>query len=606
MVVCISQLQFPSKDSSRLKFAGYFANFVALSILVNPANVLLTFATIFFRAEIKTFYIYKEIKAAKITKKDYWDIFFKNNIIKLISFALFSAFITYLIFTTTFLLVSLLGTIPLTMILILLQSELRPKNFDPITLFKASINFFLEGIKENLRATVNKLDNAYEHLLPHQQNDDIIENIDKLKDKYGEKIPDPEDVKGITESNEYKQFIEYINKLDKLNFREFSSGNKYKIITFLNAFCSNNMKHRSGFTGGQILLLVLRACNDGSSEVVTNKKDALIANLIDSQTFSRSERIPNTCFTGIIQRMLSTLEGMHSDPEIRFTPPKQIFLFDAQNAARKYIMEELKEKKNNIEIFNAWYKVQNNPDDNSQKIVNDFIAEISIPLMKKLLDYSLGYTEEIVLTLMKNIGSIKLNMLEDFLLDHIRNKLRENGLSNQENLFESVKEKVFLELLNKDLLSTQFLVGIFSYDDAEEIADTIIKKEVEEFKLKAAEQTKKVSSTEAQVDTTLRNLSALPRERKCCIAYRELSRQYQGEEKEIMEDILLKKLEITREEMDKMLEENDIFKLKLALDKACKESGKNMEQMIEEMEGFVASRFLNEVSADNVAVEASR
>ncbi len=108
-MIGVSQLQFPSKDSSRLKFASYFGNFVALSILVNPANAFLSFATIFFRAEIKTFYIYKEIKAAKrekITKKDYWKIFFENNMIKLVSFFLFSAFIAYLTFTTAFLLIS--------------------------------------------------------------------------------------------------------------------------------------------------------------------------------------------------------------------------------------------------------------------------------------------------------------------------------------------------------------------------------------------------------------------------------------------------------------------------------------------------------------------
>ncbi|WP_253301899.1 hypothetical protein [Wolbachia endosymbiont of Psylliodes chrysocephala] len=45
-MIGISQLQFPSKDSSKLKFASYFVNFVALSILVNPANAFLSFATI--------------------------------------------------------------------------------------------------------------------------------------------------------------------------------------------------------------------------------------------------------------------------------------------------------------------------------------------------------------------------------------------------------------------------------------------------------------------------------------------------------------------------------------------------------------------------------
>lgn len=550
-MIGISQLQFPSKNSSRLKFAGYFANFVALSILVNPANVLLTFATVFFRAEIKTFYIYKEIKAAKqeeVTKKEYWDIFFKNNIIKLISFSLFSAFIIYLTFTTTFLLISLLATVPLTMLLISLQSELRPKNFNPITLFKASINFFLEGIKENVRATVNKLDNAYEHLLPHQHNDDIIENIDKLKDKYGEKIPEPKD---IIENNEYKQFIEYIKSSYKC-----SDEDRGKVITFLNGFCSNNMEHSSDLTGGQILLLVLRACNDGNDESVKNKKEALITNLIKSQTFSRTERIPNICFTGNIYDMLISLQGIHPDPEIKFKPLRQMLISEAKNAAHEFIIEKLKKKKDYKEIFNAWYELQNNPEDrNSQKIVDDFIAEISIPLMRKLLDYSLGYTEQIVLTLMKNITSIKLNVLEDFLLDHIRDKLEQHGLDDQENLFESIKEKVFLELLNEDLLSTQFLVGIFSYDDAQRITNEIIEKAVEEFKLKAENELKD------QVKSTIDNLLHFGQERiQVC---RRVLKEYgysdlDSAKKKQIDMILNSRLKITAEEINKILKEEII------------------------------------------------
>ncbi len=130
-MIGISQIQFPGKDSYRLKTASYFAAFVSLSILVNPANVFLSFATLFFRSEIKTFYVYKDIKAAKqekISKKEYWEIFFEKNKIKIASFLLFFASVTYLTFTTTFLLVSLLATIPLAMVLILLQSELRPKD----------------------------------------------------------------------------------------------------------------------------------------------------------------------------------------------------------------------------------------------------------------------------------------------------------------------------------------------------------------------------------------------------------------------------------------------------------------------------------------------
>ncbi|APR97914.1 hypothetical protein [Wolbachia endosymbiont of Folsomia candida] len=567
-MIGISQLQFPSKDSSRLKFAGYFATFVSLSILVNPIDLLFMAGTLFFRSEIKTFHIYKEIKIAKkekITRKDYWEIFFKDNIIKLISFALFSAFITYLTFTTTFLLVSLLGTIPLSMILILLQSELRPKDFNPITLFKAAISFFLEGIKENSRGLVNSFDVKLEHLLPHQLNDDIIKNIDKLKDKYGEKIPED-----VINSREYIQFTQYID-----NSYEFSGEDKNKVSTFLNDFCSNDQKHSSGLTGGQVLLFVLRACNDGEREAVKSKKDALIANLIDTQVFSRKERIPNTCFTGVIYRMLSTLEGIHPDPEIRFTPPRQILLSEAESEVRWFMLDKLKEKKNNKEIFNAWYKVQNGPDDrNSQKIVDDFLSEVRIPLMRELLSFSSGYTEQIVLTLMRNIGSIKLNVLEDFLLDHIRDKLEQHGLDNQENLLDKVKEKVFLKLRNKGLLSTQFFVGIFSHDDAKKIADTIIKKEVEEFKLKAEK------AIEGQIISMLDKLRTLQKEKKCYRVYAELSK---NNDKQKIKKTLQEKLEITELEIDEMLKKEASYKLKLEVEDIYDRNKNNIEQLYEKI-----------------------
>nr|WP_244263385.1 hypothetical protein [Wolbachia pipientis] len=243
-MIGISQIQFPSKDSSKLKFVSYFGAFVSLSIITNPVNVLFSLGTMFFRSEIKTLYIYKEIKTAKqqkMSKREYWEIFFKNNTIKVAAFLLFSAFITYLTFTTTFLLISLLGTILLTMLLILLQSELRRKDFNPFTLLKASINFFLEGIKENLRGMVNSFDVKLEHLLPHQLNDDIIKNIDKLKGKYSEQVPED-----VIKNDEYIQFIGYIN-----NSYEFSDEDKGRVIAFLDDFCKDDQKHSSGFTGGR-------------------------------------------------------------------------------------------------------------------------------------------------------------------------------------------------------------------------------------------------------------------------------------------------------------------------------------------------------------------
>lgn len=570
-MIGISQIQFPSKDSSKLKFVSYFGAFVSLSIITNPVNVLFSLGTMFFRSEIKTLYIYKEIKAAKqqkMSKREYWEIFFKNNTIKVAAFLLFSAFITHLTFTSTFLLISLLGTIPLTMLLILLQSELRPKDFNPFTLLKASINFFLEGMKENLRGTVNDLDVNLEHLLPHQLNDDIIENIDKLKDKYSEQVPED-----VIKDNEYIQFIQYID-----SSCESSDEDKGKIITFLNDFCSNDQKHSSGFTGGQILLLVLKACNNGDREAVKNKKDALITNLLDSQTFSRKERIPNTCFTGIVYRMLSTLEGIHPDPEIRFTTPQQISISEAENEARKFMLDRLKNKKNNKEIFNTWYKAQNNPGDNeSQKIVDDFISEVSIPLMRKLLSITSQYSEQIVLTLMKNIGSVKLNKLQCLDVSrYIKDKLKEHGLDDQENLFESIEEKVFLELLNKDVLCRNFLVGRILCYKAAEVANIIIKKEVAEFKLKAEK------TIEGQVVRMLDKLKMLPQSKRCYRVYVELSKNNEND-KEKIKKILQERLEVTKAAMDEMLKKGASHKLELEIESVYEGNKDHVTQLYEKI-----------------------
>ncbi|UXX39760.1 hypothetical protein MJ631_04450 [Wolbachia endosymbiont of Oryzaephilus surinamensis] len=298
--------------------------------------------------------------------------------------------------------------------------------------------------------------------------------------------------------------------------------------------------------------------------------------------------------------MLSTLEGIHSDPEIKFTPPRQMLLTEAENEARKFMLDRLKNKKNSKEILRAWHNAQNNyEDDKSQKIVDDFIAEVSVPLMRRLLSFTSQYSEQIVLTLMKNISSVKLNKLEHFVLgQHMRDRLQEHALDDQ---LENIKEKVFLKLLNQNLLRIDFSLKDSFLNEAKGIADEIIKEEVEKFRSETAEKARKVNPIEAQIDATLQNLSALPREKKCCIAYSRLSSQYKGDERGVMENILLKKLEITKEEMNKMLEEYDVRKLKLALDDACKKSGKNMEEIIKEVEEVVSSRLSHGVSASNVA-----
>lgn len=581
-MIGISQIQFPEKDSYRLKTASYFAAFVSLSILVNPANVFLSFATLFFRSEVKTFYVYKDIKAAKqekISKKEYWEIFFKDNKIKIASFLLFFASLTYLTFTTTFLLVSLLATIPLAMVLILLQSELRPKNFNPFTLLKAAISFFLEGIKENTRSMTNKFDDTYEHLLPHQLNDDISNNIGKLIRKYD---PVPEDA---INNEGFKEFIEYINHLHILDGQPFSNENKGKLVMFLQDFCKDNEKHSSGFTGGQILLLVLRACNDGDMEAIKNKKEALIANLLDSQTFSRKERIPNTCFTGVIYRMLSTLEGIHSDPEIRFTPPREMLLSEAQDKAREFMLDRLKDKKNSKEILRAWCNAQNSYEaDESQKVVDDFISEVSIPLMRKLLSFSSQYSEQIVLTLMKNINSVKLNKLEQFVLSqHITNKLQGDGLDDQ---LENIKGKVFLKLLKLDLLKTDFSLKDSSLTEAKRIANKIIKEEVKEFKLKAKKTIK------VQVARMLDSLRTLPLEKRCYRVYTELSKNSRDDKEEIKKT-LQEKLSITEAAINNMLKKEASCRLEIEIEDIYNQNKRNVTTLYEKTQE-VKQRFIED------------
>ncbi|WP_253300136.1 hypothetical protein [Wolbachia endosymbiont of Chironomus riparius] len=570
-MIGVSQLQFPDKDSSKLKFISYMSSFVSLLILVNPADLIFCAGIFIFRTEIKALHVYKEVKIAKqekINKKEYWKIFFKNNVAKLIIFSLCSSMLLYFTFSSTFLLAALLGTIPLSMLLILLQSELRPKDFNPITLFKAAIKFLLEGIKENSRGLINNFDVKLEHLLPHQLNDDIMSNIDKLNQKYGEKIPDD-----VLKSDEYMQFIEDINNYDKLN-----QSDKGRLITFLNDFCNGDDRHNSGFTGGQILLLVLRACSDGQYEEINDKKNALIVNLLDTQIFSRKERVPNTCFTGIVYRMLSSLEIIHSDPEIKFTPPKAVLLSEAKNAARDIIVKKLERKKNNREIINAWFGVQSNSENNdSQKIVDDFIADITIPLMRKLLNFSSQYSEQVVLTLIKDLHSIDLCKLDNPMRDYISRKIRTHDVNDQEGLLtKRVETKVFLKLLNEKLLKTDFSQKFGSNGISEKIADEIIQQEIKEF------QSKLKKTTEDQVVRMLENLRFLSKDKKAYRIYMELNRDDKND-KEKIKKILQKKLELTDVSLNEMLKKEDSIKLKLGIEEIYKKNKEDISNLYEEI-----------------------
>lgn len=559
----ISQLQFPSRDSGKLRFFSYLGAFVSLSILLNPVSICFMGATLLFRSEIKTFYVYQEMKAAKqqkVNKREYWEIFFKNNIIKVVYFFLLSAGMMYLSFTSAFLLVASLGAVPLTMLLILLQSELRPKDFNPLTLFKAAMKFFVEGIKENSRALVNSFDAKFEHLIPHMLNDETIKNIKLLAEKYGEKIPECKDV---INSGEFTNFIEYIE-----DSRVLKDEAKNKLILFLKDFCENDQQHSSRFTGGQVLLLVLRACSDGEGEAIINKRDALIVNLLDTQTFSTKERIPNTCFTGIVYRMLSSLEGMHHDPEIKFTPPRRMFLAEAKNQASRILLGILKKKKNSEEIFNAWYKVQNDlHDSNSQKIVDDFIAEVRMPLMRELLGFGSIYTEQIVLMLMNSINSIGLRPRDVLLLFSVEYELKKHDLNDNQK--EDIKWKIFLELLNKKFLNTDFLLKKSTPEICKMISE-IIKKEAEGLKLEP-----KKSPLEGQVVGMLNHMNMLPRSKRCYRIYEELGKNDEDKKREVKR-ILHERLELPEETINTMLKEESSNELKFEVEDSYNHSKTNV------------------------------
>ncbi len=85
-MIGISQLQFPSKESSELKFFVYLGIVQALNILTMPTSIAISFVAVLYRSEVQTFLTYKKIKNEEVNKKEYWKIFIKDNIIKSVFF----------------------------------------------------------------------------------------------------------------------------------------------------------------------------------------------------------------------------------------------------------------------------------------------------------------------------------------------------------------------------------------------------------------------------------------------------------------------------------------------------------------------------------------
>lgn len=215
--------------------------------------------------------------------------------------------------------------------------------------------------------------------------------------------------------------------------------------------------------------------------------------------------------------------------------------------------------------------------------------------MRKLLSFSSQYSEQIVLTLMKNINSIKLNRLQYFeLSQHVEDKLDGHGLSNQENLLESIKEKVFLGLLNRDLLKTDFFLKGSFLDEAKKIADTVIEKEVKKLKLKDEKALKN------QINGKINSLLNLKRE-KVDIYYRILRESgyddLNAARKEQVDTILNSRLQITREEAPKEL-------LKLRIKRVYETSRDDISQLYKKIkeakQRFIEDGLLTPQEVENI------
>lgn len=165
--------------------------------------------------------------------------------------------------------------------------------------------------------------------------------------------------------------------------------------------------------GGQILYLVLKACNSGDSESVAVKRQELVKSLMYAMNYAKGTIVPETCFTGIIGAMLKSLEGIHPGIRVEYLVEDRIGIC-AEDEACEFIKKELQKKKNHKEILNAWDK----SDDSSNQITSNFIQEIKIPLMRNL--FSLDCSEQNVVDTIENLEYINPGKLTDPNIDNIR------------------------------------------------------------------------------------------------------------------------------------------------------------------------------------------
>ncbi|MGL9719093.1 MAG: hypothetical protein ACR5K9_11065 [Wolbachia sp.] len=342
-MIGFSQVQFPRSGSSKARVALYLSFYYALTVVTIPTSITVSLVSSLYDAEIKTFLEYKKIKGGeKISKKEYWKIFGQGNIIKSILVSCIAGLTIYYFFSKPLILAWLLAPMPLAIGIILLQPETRPAKLNPIALLKASLKLLSDGLYENLIGAKNMISAMKEHMMPHMANDSIVNSINTLRGEYGEKIPEPN---GIIHNDEFVKFVKFVE-----GEKEFENNNKRDLISFLKEWCNDNGQvHVSGLTGGQILYLVLKACNSGDSESITAKRRELVESLKYAMNYAKGTVVPETCFTGIIGAMLKSLEGIELGVHVYYHMEETVGSH-AEDEACEFIKKELKKKKNHCKL----------------------------------------------------------------------------------------------------------------------------------------------------------------------------------------------------------------------------------------------------------------
>ena len=456
-MIGISQVQFPSKSSSKIRVGLYFTSYYLLSALTIPTSVFSSILSSLFSKEIDTFLTYKRIKKDKITREEYRKIFIQGNIKKIFYILIVSSLLIYYLFSPLTILLSTLAPIPLAIALVLLQFETRPKTFNPIVVWKSALQLLSDGLYENLFGMRNIINALNDHMLPHLADKSIKQSINILNIKYG---PTPEK---IEESEEFIKFLDYLKNRDP------------EFISFIKEWCNNtDQVHSSQLTGGQILWLALKACNNDE-----HKKSELVNSVLYSINYAKGTSIPNTCFTGIVGAMLKSLEGFEEGIHVQYQTEDK-FGLDSHEIASTFIINKLQNTKNYKEIINAWNKL----DKSNEKIIENFIQTLTIELIRTL--FYEGFSQRNILNLVENLDNINLH---DIILKKVGiNKYLENKIQTitSEELKNQIKEEFLFELINKDFMTKDFHIKVGYQTEVETLLKTMIERVTGQNKLNSA------------------------------------------------------------------------------------------------------------------------